>query len=78
MLLGHSFFPSLISAPFKHGLDAAFDFAVLACLVAAGTSWLRGGKYVHPTQADEDAADAAAIEAGTEDVPTAPEPVAAQ
>ena len=78
VLLGHSFFPSLISAPFKHGLDAAFDFAVLACLVAAGTSWLRGGKYVHPTQADEDAADAAAIEAGTEDVPTAPEPVAAQ
>jgi len=29
-----------------------------------------------PTQADEDAADAAAIEAGTEDVPNGPEPVA--
>jgi MFS family permease len=47
LLNGRSFFPSLISKPFESGLHAAFDFAVLACLVAAGASWLRGGKYVY-------------------------------
>jgi hypothetical protein len=46
-LNGRGFFPSLISEPFQHGLHAAFDFAVLACLVAAGASWLRGGKYIY-------------------------------
>ena len=46
-LTGHTFFPSLISAPFEHGLAIAFDFAVAACLIAAVASLLRGGKYVH-------------------------------
>ena len=46
-LTGHTFFPSLISAPFQHGLDIAFDFAIAACLVAAVASLLRGGRYVH-------------------------------
>ena len=46
-LNARGFFPSLISKPFKNGLHAAFDFAVLACLVAAGASWLRGGKYIY-------------------------------
>ncbi len=46
-LTGHTFFPSLISAPFEHGLAIAFDFAIAACLVAAVASLLRGGKYVH-------------------------------
>jgi MFS family permease len=46
-LTGHKFFPSLISAPFEHGLSIAFDFAIVACLVAAVASLLRGGKYVH-------------------------------
>jgi MFS family permease len=46
-LTGHTFFPSLISAPFSHGLAIAFDFAVAACLIAAVASLLRGGKYVH-------------------------------
>ncbi|HEY6479378.1 MAG TPA: MFS transporter, partial [Streptosporangiaceae bacterium] len=45
-LTGHTFFPSLISAPFQHGLAIAFDFAVAACLIAAVASLLRGGKYV--------------------------------
>jgi MFS family permease len=49
-LTGHRFFPSLISAPFEHGLAIAFDFAVAACLIAAVASLLRGGKYVHGTQ----------------------------
>ncbi len=47
VLTGRGFFPSLISGPFKNGLHEAFDFAVLACLIAAGASWLRGGKYVY-------------------------------
>lgn len=46
-LTGRGFFPSLISAPFHDGLVVAFGFAIAACLVAAGASWLRGGKYVH-------------------------------
>ena len=29
-LTGHTFFPSLISAPFQQGLDIAFDFAIAA------------------------------------------------
>ncbi len=50
-LTGHSFFPSLVSGPFHAGLTVAFGFAIVACLVAAAASWLRGGKYVH---VDED------------------------
>ena len=46
-LTGHTFFPSLISAPFSSGLTIAFDFAIVACLIAAVASLLRGGKYVH-------------------------------
>jgi Major Facilitator Superfamily len=46
-LTGHTFFPSLISAPFEHGLAIAFDFAIAACLIAGVASLLRGSKYVH-------------------------------
>ena len=46
-LTGHSFFPSLIAAPFQSGLDIAFDFAIAACLIAAVASLLRGKRYVH-------------------------------
>jgi len=46
-LTGHSFFPSLISAPFHAGLSVAFDFAIAACVVAAIASLLRGKHYVH-------------------------------
>jgi MFS family permease len=45
VLTGRSFFPALISGPFAQGLHTAFDFAIGACLAAAGMSWLRGGKY---------------------------------
>jgi MFS family permease len=46
-LTSRSFFPHLITSPFRSGLHEAFDFAIVACLVAAGASWLRGGKYIH-------------------------------
>ena len=39
------FFPQLISAPFRTGLHAAFAFAIVACLVAAAASLMRGGRY---------------------------------
>ena len=32
---GRSFFPSLMPGPFALGLDEAFDFAIVACLIAA-------------------------------------------
>ncbi len=47
ILEGRSFFPSLISTPFRQGLHAAFDFAIGACLLAAAASWTRGGRYVY-------------------------------
>jgi MFS family permease len=46
-LTGHTFFPHLIAGPFSDGLTAAFTFAIFACLVAAGASLLRGGRYHH-------------------------------
>ncbi len=47
VLTSRSFFPHLIMGPFRNGLHEAFDFAIVACLVASGASWLRGGKYVY-------------------------------
>lgn len=47
VLTGHAFFPHLIAGPFQDGLHAAFAFAIVACLVAAGASLMRGGRHVH-------------------------------
>jgi hypothetical protein len=47
VLTGRTFFPSLISEPFSNGLDTAFGFAIVACLIAAGASLMRGGRYTH-------------------------------
>jgi MFS family permease len=47
ILTGHTFFPQLISAPFRSGLDLAFGFAIVACLIAAAASLARGGIYHH-------------------------------
>ncbi len=44
VLTGQTFFPTLISEPFRDGLHAAFAFAMVACLVAAGASAMRGGR----------------------------------
>jgi MFS family permease len=44
-LTGHSFFPHLITKPFSSALSAAFTFALIACLLAAVASLLRGGKH---------------------------------
>ncbi len=51
-LTGRSFFPGLISAPFRSGLHAALDFAIVGSLFAAAASWMRGGHYVY-TESEE-------------------------
>src|SRR3984885_10044515 len=56
ILLGHSFFPSVISAPFSHALSSAFIFGLVAMLVAAAASmvpdkgqpWLRTRRGTEP------------------------------
>ncbi len=44
---GQAFFPHLIAGPFADGLQIAFSFAIVACLIAAGASLMRGGRYRH-------------------------------
>ncbi len=46
-LTSKEFFPKIIGQPFKHGLIIVLWFALIACLVAAIASFLRGGKYVY-------------------------------
>ena len=46
-LTGRGFFPSVIGPAFGHGLAAAFDFAIAACLIAAAISLLQGRKHTH-------------------------------
>jgi hypothetical protein len=55
-LTGRSFFPRLMTPPFSSALSTAFTFSFLACLVAAGASWLRGGKYHYREEPEEPAA----------------------
>jgi MFS family permease len=52
-LAGRSFFPQLISGPFRTGLHEAFLFAIVACLIAAAASLMRGGTYHYTEQVPE-------------------------
>jgi hypothetical protein len=61
-LTGRGFFPHLISSPFHTALVYAFTFAIVACLVAAVASLLRGGKYHHAGEATHPAAAPTGIE----------------
>jgi MFS family permease len=70
-LTGHSFFPSLISAPFHSGLQIAFDFSIAACLIAAVASLLRGKKYVHELHSDSAVEATADIESAADVVESA-------
>jgi MFS family permease len=58
VLTGRSFFPQLISGPFRTGLHEAFVFAIVACLIAAAASLMRGGRYQHADEAGAGAAGA--------------------
>jgi hypothetical protein len=46
-LTGQSFFPTLISGPFKDGLTVAFSVSIAMLLIAAVASLFRGKKFVH-------------------------------
>ncbi|MDE1993287.1 MAG: MFS transporter [Rhizobiaceae bacterium] len=48
-LTGKSFFPALMSAPFKHGLLYAFSFSAILYLLAALCSWRGGSDIVEET-----------------------------
>jgi MFS family permease len=63
VVTGRSFFPQLISGPFRTGLHEAFLFAIIACLVAAVASLMRGGMYHHDNSSSPSA-----------DVPETPAP----
>jgi MFS family permease len=48
VLTGRSFFPALISGPFRAGLHEALNFAIVASLLAAAASWTRGRHVAEP------------------------------
>jgi hypothetical protein len=52
-ITGRELFPDLISGPFHRGLVVVFAVAAGLAGLAAIASLLRGGRYVHPTAADE-------------------------
>jgi MFS family permease len=65
VLLGKSFFPTLISAPFKSGLTAAFAISAALSVVAALASLLRGQRVIYTPE--ENAAQNAAGENSEEE-----------
>jgi hypothetical protein len=67
-ITGRFFFPHLISAPFGKGLEKAFDFAAIVCVLGAVASLLRGGKY-HHGDSDTSAADESSEQAVAETEP---------
>ena len=50
-----TFFPQIISGPFHHGLEIVLIFSMIMCLLAAGVSWLRGGKYIYREKGETEA-----------------------
>jgi MFS family permease len=65
-LTGKRFFPELISQPFHHGLVIVFSMAMTVLVIAAATSALRGGRYVHEEHAVPERAAAAGQDAPSE------------
>ncbi len=53
VLTGRTFFPSLISGPFHHGLTIVFAVATALAVVAGLASLLRGGRYIHQEEPGE-------------------------
>jgi MFS family permease len=53
-LTGRKFFPELMTAPFKRGLELAFDFSIASCLLGAACSWVRGKRYIHGDRGPND------------------------
>ncbi|HEV3264201.1 MAG TPA: MFS transporter [Acidimicrobiales bacterium] len=76
---GRSFFPGLITAPFRAGLHAAFDFAIVASLLGAAASWTRGGhvRVQVPTPRDAHAVGVDSGQGSRSDGKTRREPASA-
>jgi MFS family permease len=53
-LTGRRFFPQLITPAFAGALATAFRFSVVAFVIAAAASWLRGGTYRWSAEAEDD------------------------
>jgi MFS family permease len=69
-LTGKTFFPHLISEPFRHGLAIAFGVSIVMLLIAALASQLRGTKFVHADATGAvTAAEAEPVPAGLPDEP---------
>ena len=62
-LLGHSFFPNLISSPFMIGLHGVFYLSAAMCFIAAVASFLRGKRYVY----GQEMGKSESVSAGTEE-----------
>jgi hypothetical protein len=52
-LTGKTFFPGLMSAPFKHGLVYAFGFSAALYLLAGYASWRGGARTMEEIEAEE-------------------------
>jgi MFS family permease len=70
-LTGRSFFPSLIAVPFRAGLHAALDFAIVASLFAAAASWTRGAQAATstPSEVNGSVPSDPKVEPGANDTP---------
>jgi hypothetical protein len=53
-VVGRTFFPTIIQKAFVSGLHPALDFATIICLLAAVTSWLRGGHKPSRREANDE------------------------
>lgn len=53
VIYSSTYYPGILSAPFKHGLSIAFGFAAVFCAIAALVSVMRGKKYVHQEKSAE-------------------------
>jgi MFS family permease len=71
-LTSRTYFPSLIALSFRHGLQEAFTFAAVCCLLGAGGSLLRGGKYVYVERGTAEVRPAARPGRGRRPEPTPP------
>ena len=65
VLLGHSFFPNLISSPFMIGLHGVFYLSAAMCFVAAVASFLRGKRYMYGQEISESGAERVGVEVQT-------------
>jgi MFS family permease len=71
-IYGQSFFPNLISDPFRHGLAIAFTASIIMLVIAAAASLMRGERYVHDDEHAPSIAEATAREGDALAVPAVP------